>query len=94
VQEHCRSGKNLKARPRTGRRPPGAEAFTIDVVPVEALRQQLETSTDPLEQSFAGLMLRFAAGDAIDPAITGPLARPHMRSMQDFIAAQLAAARA
>lgn len=35
-------------------------------VPAEALRQQLDTSTDSLQKTFAGLMLQCSRGDAID----------------------------
>jgi hypothetical protein len=41
-------------------------AFNIEYVPVEALQKQKESATDPLEESFAGLMLQYAAGDRID----------------------------
>lgn len=70
----------------------GAGTITIDVVPASALRQQLETSTDPLEQSFAGLMLQYAAGDAIDGGSRRWFAFP-TTSVRDFIGSQLAAAR-
>jgi uncharacterized protein YbjT (DUF2867 family) len=35
-------------------------------VPVEALQSQLNTATDPMQKSFAGLMLCVANGDPID----------------------------
>jgi uncharacterized protein YbjT (DUF2867 family) len=35
-------------------------------VPAEALRQQMEAATDPLQKTFAGLMLQYSRGDAID----------------------------
>lgn len=71
----------------------GCGAIATDVVPAAALRQQLETSTDPLEQSFAGLMLQYAAGDVMDQAASSRLFPAPMVSVQDFITAQLAAAR-
>jgi NADH dehydrogenase len=40
--------------------------FKIDYVPVEVLRQQKEKTQDPLQNSFAGLMLKYAAGDRVD----------------------------
>jgi len=40
--------------------------FDVEHVPDEALRAQMARATDPLEQTFAGLMLQYAAGDAID----------------------------
>jgi NADH dehydrogenase len=42
---------------------------TIEVqhVPEEALRMQHGGATDPLQQSFAGLMLSYAHGEVVDP---------------------------
>jgi uncharacterized protein YbjT (DUF2867 family) len=40
--------------------------FTVAYVPEEALRAQHGGATDPLQQSFAGLMLYYARGDVID----------------------------
>ncbi len=42
----------------------------VQHVPEEALRGQLDGATDSLQKSFAGLMLYYAAGDAIDMADT------------------------
>ncbi|HUK32791.1 MAG TPA: hypothetical protein VLV86_02710, partial [Vicinamibacterales bacterium] len=61
--------------------------------PVDALRHQLETAADPLQQSFAGLMLQYAAGDAIDTTTSRRLFPFQMTSVHDFITATLAAAR-
>jgi uncharacterized protein YbjT (DUF2867 family) len=36
--------------------------FELQYVPEQALRAQKESATDPLQQSFAGLMLTYAAG--------------------------------
>lgn len=52
-------------------------------VPVEHLRQQLDTATDPAAQSFAALMLRYAAGDpAAGPAPVRPVGP--LTSVRDF----------
>jgi uncharacterized protein YbjT (DUF2867 family) len=40
--------------------------FEIQHVPEEALLKQKKTADDPLQQSFAGLMLYYAAGNVID----------------------------
>jgi len=40
--------------------------FTVEYVPVEALKKQKETAQDPLQETFAGLMLQYASGDRID----------------------------
>jgi NADH dehydrogenase len=42
----------------------------VQHVPEEALRGQLDGAADSLQKSFAGLMLYYAAGDAIDMADT------------------------
>lgn len=41
-------------------------AFEIQHVPDEALLEQKKTASDPLQQSFAGLMLYYSAGSVID----------------------------
>lgn len=40
--------------------------FTIEHVPLEALHAQFEQVTDSLQKSFAGLMLGYASGDAMN----------------------------
>jgi uncharacterized protein YbjT (DUF2867 family) len=42
----------------------------VEHVPEDALRAQHGAATDPLQQSFAGLMLYYARGDAIEMAET------------------------
>jgi len=49
--------------------------------------------TVPLEQSFAGLMLQYAAGDPIDTTTSSRLFPFQMTAVRDFIASQLAAAK-
>lgn len=44
----------------------GGQPFEVAHVPVEALQGQLAAATDPMQQSFAGLMLAYAAGNPID----------------------------
>jgi len=44
----------------------GGRPFEVQYVPAEALEQQQRTSTDGMQQSFAGLMRVYAAGDPID----------------------------
>jgi uncharacterized protein YbjT (DUF2867 family) len=43
-----------------------ARKFNVQHVPVEVLMAQKESATDPLQQSFAGLMLYYSQGDIID----------------------------
>lgn len=42
------------------------QKFDIQHVPEEALREQRESASDPLQQSFAGLMLNYSHGRIID----------------------------
>ena len=44
------------------------KTFDVQHVPEEAIRMQHGAATDPLQQSFAGLMLSYAHGEVIDPA--------------------------
>jgi uncharacterized protein YbjT (DUF2867 family) len=68
----------------------GAGEIATESVPESALQAQLGAATDPLEKTFAGLMLQCAGGDAIDPAESSRLFPFRMTSVRDFIAAQLA----
>ena len=68
----------------------GAGEITTESVPEAALAAQLSAATDPLEKTFAGLMLQCVGGDAIDPAVSSRLFPFRMTSVRDFIAAQLA----
>jgi uncharacterized protein YbjT (DUF2867 family) len=70
----------------------GAGEITTESIPTAALENQLETATDPLEQSFAGLMLQYAAGDPIDTTTSSQLFPFQMTAVRDFITSQLAAA--
>ena len=44
----------------------GGRPFEVQYVPAEALEEQQRTSTDGMQQSFAGLMRVYADGDPID----------------------------
>ncbi len=44
--------------------------FELQFVPEEALRAQQSTATDPMQQSFSGLMRAYALGDPIDMSVT------------------------
>jgi uncharacterized protein YbjT (DUF2867 family) len=71
----------------------GAGEITTESVPVTLLEGQLEGATDSLQQSFAGLMLQYAAGDSIDTTAGSRLFPFQMTSVRDFITAQLTAVR-
>lgn len=68
----------------------GAGEIATEAVPESALAAQLTAASDPLEKTFAGLMLQCAGGDAIDPTAGGRLFPFRMTSVRDFIANQLA----
>jgi uncharacterized protein YbjT (DUF2867 family) len=68
----------------------GAGEIATEHVPAAALQAQMNAATDPLEKTFAGLMLQYASGDAIDPAASRALFPFRMTSVRDFVAAQLA----
>jgi uncharacterized protein YbjT (DUF2867 family) len=71
----------------------GAGEIATESVPEAALEAQMKESTDSLQKSFAGLMLQYAAGDAIDTTTSSRLFPFQMTSIRDFITAQLASAR-
>jgi NADH dehydrogenase len=71
----------------------GTGAIATELVPEAALEAQQAGASDSLQQSFAGLMLQYAAGDAIDTATSSRLFPFPMTSVGDFITAQLAGAR-
>jgi uncharacterized protein YbjT (DUF2867 family) len=48
----------------------GGKPFEVTLVPVEALQGQLAGATDPMQKSFAGLMLSYASAPAIDMTAT------------------------
>jgi len=58
--------------------------FNVEYVPVEALQKQKESATDPLEESFAGLMLQYAAGDRIDMREILQKIRVNMTSVKEY----------
>ena len=67
----------------------GGSEIALESVPEPALEAQMNAASDPLQKSFAGLMLQCAAGDAIDITI-GTRLFPFPRvSVRDFITAQL-----
>src|SRR4029079_16889024 len=68
----------------------GAADISTESVPESALQAQLQTATDSLQQSFAGLMLMYASGDAIDPTVSNRLFPFQMTAVRDYITAQLA----
>lgn len=67
----------------------GSRMLAVEAVPRSLLESQMETATDSLQKSFAGLMLQYANGDAIDETTSRRLFPFQMTSVRDFITAQL-----
>ena len=62
--------------------------FAVQHVPEEALRAQFAAATDPLQQSFAALMLYYARGDVINMKATlRALPGQHLRSVRAYFEA-------
>jgi uncharacterized protein YbjT (DUF2867 family) len=63
--------------------------FDVQHVPEEVLREQKKSATDPLQQSFAGLMLYYSRGDIIDMRETLNKFSVQLTSVRDFVKASL-----
>jgi NADH dehydrogenase len=62
----------------------GGVKFIVNHVPVEALLAQKAAATDPLQASFAGLMLGYAAGSIIDMKNTLQVFPVQLSSVRDY----------
>jgi uncharacterized protein YbjT (DUF2867 family) len=69
----------------------GAPPITVQNVPEAQLRTQLDAADDPLQKSFAGLMLQYARGDAMDMSRTLGLLPVQLTSVRDYATAALSA---
>jgi hypothetical protein len=69
----------------------GAAEITAEPVPVADLENQYLTARDPLQKSFAALMLGYADGDAMDIGPTLELFPLHLTSVRDYVSTVLAA---
>jgi uncharacterized protein YbjT (DUF2867 family) len=58
--------------------------FDVQHVPEEALREQRESASDPLQQSFAGLMLYYSRGNIIDMQKTLQKFPVQLTSIRDY----------
>ena len=63
--------------------------FDVQHVPEQVLREQRESASDPLQQSFAGLMLYYSRGDVIDMRETLNRFSVQLTSVRDFAKASL-----
>jgi NADH dehydrogenase len=62
----------------------GGRPFEVQHVPEEALEQQQAAATDPMQQSFAGLMRCYARGDRIDTQQTSKAFSVQATSVDSF----------
>jgi uncharacterized protein YbjT (DUF2867 family) len=58
--------------------------FDVASVPVEALQQQLADAVDPMQKSYAGLMLGYASHEAIDMAATLQIFPLTLRTVEEY----------
>ncbi len=58
--------------------------FQVQCVPEEALRAQRGAATDPMQQSFAALMLSYALGDTIEMQTTAKAFDVQLTSVQEY----------
>ena len=63
----------------------GAGELAVEHVPEPVLRSQMESATDPLQKSFAGLMLQYADGDTIDMTDTSKTFDIPLTSVRDYV---------
>lgn len=62
----------------------GGKPFEVTHVPVEALQGQLAGATDPMQESFAGLMLSYASVGSIDMAATLRAFAMKLRTVEEY----------
>lgn len=62
----------------------GGQPLAIECVPEDALRAQKADATDPLEESFAALMLTYANGDPIEMEATLQAFPLQLASVRDY----------
>lgn len=68
------------------------KTFEVTHVPAEALQAQMQGAADPMQKSFAGLMLCVAAGDAIDMGEIQKKFAVRLTPLQEHIASVMAVA--
>jgi NADH dehydrogenase len=59
-------------------------SFEVQHVPEEALAEQQKAATDPMQQSFAGLMRWYAKGDTVDMGETLKTFPVQLTSVRDY----------
>jgi len=66
-----------------------SHSFAVQYIPVAALQQQLKEATDPLQKVFAGLMIFYANGDAMDMKPVLDKIPVKLQSVKDYAKAVL-----
>ena len=66
-----------------------SKKFEVQFTPEEALKEQKESATDSLQQSFAGLMLNYSQGSIIDMHETLPKFPVQLTSIRDYAQASV-----
>jgi uncharacterized protein YbjT (DUF2867 family) len=61
------------------------KTFEVSHVPAEALKAQMEGTTEPMQKSFAGLMYCFAVGDPIDMKAVLKVFPEKLVSVHDYV---------
>jgi uncharacterized protein YbjT (DUF2867 family) len=62
----------------------GGRPFQIEHVPEQTLRAQFDGAADPMQKSFAGLMLGYLFGDAMDMAPVVDQFGIHLTSVDEY----------
>lgn len=70
----------------------GGQSFTVEHVPEEALRAQKASAADPLQESFAALMLTYAKGDPVEMEATLKAFPLQLASVRDYAEGVLSSA--
>jgi len=65
------------------------QKFEVQYVPEQALKEQKESATDPLQESFAGLMLYYSRGDVIEMQKTLHKFPVQLTSVRDYAQASV-----
>ncbi len=62
----------------------GGRPFATEVVPEAAIAAQQKEATDPMQQSFAGLMMGIASGDQVEMRRTAEEFGVHLKFVRDY----------
>ena len=66
-----------------------SHSFAVQYIPVAALQQQVNEAADPLQKVFAGVMIFYANGDAIDMKPVLEKIQVKLHSVKDYAKAVL-----